>query len=347
MTRISHAPEGYICPFCLLVQGIENKHVGSKQADISYKDDYITGFIASHWWPNNPGHALVIPNQHIENIYVSRTIEQVASQLAPDDDHYTLGAFIGDGLAKIVGTVTLVRERSPKVRHIANLVAMYVSPDTRRKGVGRHLLTELIGRARQLDGLDQLRLCVIQDNPAAIRLYRSVGFQTFGIEPNALKTADRSWDEVHMVLPFIGEGGLEARFHNQPELSASHGFSHVTINVSNLETSLRFYVGTLGMKLVHRGRRDAYIEWGTAWICLQERPELAPQQPQLGVDHVALYIAPDKFEVAVADLRNVNVPIVRGPVDRAGGWTINFLDPDGTQLEFHTGTLAERMKELK
>ena len=51
------------------------------------------------------------------------------------------------------------------------------------------------------------------------------------------------------------------------------GFSHVTINVSDLQRALDFYTGVLQMRLVHRGRRDAYLEWGSAWICLQERSE--------------------------------------------------------------------------
>jgi catechol 2,3-dioxygenase-like lactoylglutathione lyase family enzyme len=51
------------------------------------------------------------------------------------------------------------------------------------------------------------------------------------------------------------------------------GFSHVTINVGDLDRSLQFYVEVLQMNLVHRGRKDAYLEWGSAWICLQERPE--------------------------------------------------------------------------
>ncbi len=29
----------------------------------------MTAFVASHWWPTNPGHVLVIPNAHIENLY--------------------------------------------------------------------------------------------------------------------------------------------------------------------------------------------------------------------------------------------------------------------------------------
>ena len=28
----------------------------------------MTAFVASHWWPGNPGHVLVIPNSHFENL---------------------------------------------------------------------------------------------------------------------------------------------------------------------------------------------------------------------------------------------------------------------------------------
>ncbi|MBA2875119.1 VOC family protein [Thermaerobacillus caldiproteolyticus] len=121
------------------------------------------------------------------------------------------------------------------------------------------------------------------------------------------------------------------------------GFSHVTINVSDLSRSLRFYVDVLHMKLVHRGRKDAYLEWGSAWVCLQERPEMERQRQQLGVDHVAFFIDEQDFAEAVQRLKENDVPIVREPVQRGRGWSVNFLDPDGTQLELHTSTLAERM----
>jgi histidine triad (HIT) family protein len=29
----------------------------------------VTAFIAAAWWPNNPGHVLIIPNEHFENIF--------------------------------------------------------------------------------------------------------------------------------------------------------------------------------------------------------------------------------------------------------------------------------------
>ncbi len=65
----NHAPEGYACPFCLLVQGVENEHVLSRQSDIVYRDSEVTALISCHQWTNNPGHAVVIPNIHYENIY--------------------------------------------------------------------------------------------------------------------------------------------------------------------------------------------------------------------------------------------------------------------------------------
>ncbi len=64
-----HAPDNYICPFCLLARGIENEHVLSVQSDVIYGDDVVTAFISSHQLPNNAGNVLVIPNQHFENIY--------------------------------------------------------------------------------------------------------------------------------------------------------------------------------------------------------------------------------------------------------------------------------------
>ena len=36
MTEFSHAPASYICPFCLVVQGIENEHVHTLQDDRLY-----------------------------------------------------------------------------------------------------------------------------------------------------------------------------------------------------------------------------------------------------------------------------------------------------------------------
>jgi histidine triad (HIT) family protein len=65
----NHAPEHYRCPFCLLMQGVEDQHVYSRQTDIVHHTHAVTAFIGSHQWPNNHGNVIVIPNEHFENIY--------------------------------------------------------------------------------------------------------------------------------------------------------------------------------------------------------------------------------------------------------------------------------------
>lgn len=65
----NHAPSDYRCPFCDLLSGIKGDHVFTQPEDIIYQNQNITSFIASNWWPTNPGHVLIIPNIHVENIY--------------------------------------------------------------------------------------------------------------------------------------------------------------------------------------------------------------------------------------------------------------------------------------
>ena len=65
----NHAPEGYVCPFCLIAAGVENEHVLTRPSDVIWQDDEVSAFISSHQWPNNAGHVVVIPNEHFENIY--------------------------------------------------------------------------------------------------------------------------------------------------------------------------------------------------------------------------------------------------------------------------------------
>lgn len=65
----NHTPKDYVCPFCSVLNGIKTKAVLSVPEDIFFRDDYVAALISSHQWPNNTGHALIIPTQHFENIY--------------------------------------------------------------------------------------------------------------------------------------------------------------------------------------------------------------------------------------------------------------------------------------
>ena len=68
-TMHNHAPDDYTCLFCCLVQDIEYEHNQLQQADIVHQNEMAAAFIATRRFPRNPGHVLVIPNQHFENIY--------------------------------------------------------------------------------------------------------------------------------------------------------------------------------------------------------------------------------------------------------------------------------------
>jgi catechol-2,3-dioxygenase len=121
-------------------------------------------------------------------------------------------------------------------------------------------------------------------------------------------------------------------------------FNHITLNVKDLQTTIEFYTEILGMTLRHRGNKDAYLEWGTAWICIIEKPEFRGIDPeQIGVDHIAFFITEEHFHNAVKILIDNNANIVRGPIRRGSGWAVNFLDLNGIQFELHTSTLDERM----
>ncbi len=65
----NHAPLDYDCPFCKIAEGIENEEIETKQADIFFKDAFMTAFIACSTYPKNQGHVIIISNQHFENLY--------------------------------------------------------------------------------------------------------------------------------------------------------------------------------------------------------------------------------------------------------------------------------------
>jgi ribosomal protein S18 acetylase RimI-like enzyme len=107
------------------------------------------------------------------------------------------GAFVDGRLQGIVG---LTREARAKATHKANIVAMYVTPESGRRGLGRELLQAVIDHARSVAGLEQLVLTVTRNNHAAAELYRTTGFMTFGVEPRAIKVAGAYFDKEHMIL---------------------------------------------------------------------------------------------------------------------------------------------------
>lgn len=120
-------------------------------------------------------------------------VERIASASGLSE---SFGAFVGD---RLVGTVALEYSAKPKTRHSALVIGMYVTASARRTGAGRLLLRALIASAAQRPDLELLRLTVTEGNTAAIRLYESLGFTTWGVEPLAIRTPGGLRGKVHMM----------------------------------------------------------------------------------------------------------------------------------------------------
>lgn len=111
----------------------------------------------------------------------------------------TFGAFHEN---ELVGVVTIVNLEPFKMRHRANLFAMYVAPSARKQQVGRQLVQEALRTLKQHPVIEQVHLSVVRTNEAAKALYRSLGFESYAIEPRALKIDDTYHDEELMWYRF-------------------------------------------------------------------------------------------------------------------------------------------------
>jgi L-amino acid N-acyltransferase YncA len=111
----------------------------------------------------------------------------------------TFGAF--DEKGQIVGIASFRREEGAKRRHKGVIWGMYVPKELRGEGIGKALLEAAIDYAKGLPGLERINLAVVLTSKEARLLFVSHGFETYGLERQALKLHDRYFDQELMTLP--------------------------------------------------------------------------------------------------------------------------------------------------
>jgi RimJ/RimL family protein N-acetyltransferase len=119
------------------------------------------------------------------------------ASLADAGSFAIIGAFDAEAL---VGMAGLFRMEKLKARHRAMIWGMYVTQTARGRGVGAAILKAAIDRARTWPGIIQVHLSVTETSEEAGRLYRSLGFREWGVEPRAVHWDGRFVAEHHMVL---------------------------------------------------------------------------------------------------------------------------------------------------
>lgn len=118
------------------------------------------------------------------------------------DDHgrgdFVLGAF--DETNNLIGIVGICRFPFGKQFHKAMLWGMYVTINKRQQGIGRQLIQTAIKDTRTLPGILHINLSTTGTSSAANRLYESLGFKIYGVEPNSVNVDGVYFDETWMQL---------------------------------------------------------------------------------------------------------------------------------------------------
>ena len=124
-------------------------------------------------------------------------LEHFASRLKNEVDAFVIGAFVE---GQLVGTGGFYREDGPKLRHKGTIWGVYVMPEHRSGGMGRKLIAELVSNATAVPGIRQINITVTAANERARQLYRSMGFEPWGLEKRALWIDGQFYDDEHMVM---------------------------------------------------------------------------------------------------------------------------------------------------
>jgi ribosomal protein S18 acetylase RimI-like enzyme len=132
---------------------------------------------------------------------LARTLAWHAQRLAKPDYHW-FGAFDGPAL---VGAICLRTQEGRRLRHSASLNSLMVASSHQRAGVGRLLTVHLLDYARSLGSIRQITLEVNESNVPARRLYDSVGFRQFGLEPDAILHEGRYCAKQHLQLSLVSQ----------------------------------------------------------------------------------------------------------------------------------------------
>ena len=126
------------------------------------------------------------------------SIELAAARLRQDENaNFVLGAFLDE---ELVGMAGFFRQKHLKLRHKGQIWGVYVRANRRGQGIGRALMSALLEKMKTVLGLEQANLIVSSSQVAAKALYRSLGFETFGVEQAALRVGEQYFDQEYMVL---------------------------------------------------------------------------------------------------------------------------------------------------
>lgn len=122
------------------------------------------------------------------------------------------------------------------------------------------------------------------------------------------------------------------------------GLNHLTLAVSDLDVSFRFYRDVVGLEPIVRWDAGAYFRAGPDWICLSLDPATR-SEPLPEYTHAAFSVDAETLAACTERLQAHGTRLWKDNLSE--GASIYFLDPDGHKLEYHIGSLESRLAALR
>ena len=112
------------------------------------------------------------------------------------------------------------------------------------------------------------------------------------------------------------------------------GLYHIQIKVSDLDRSLAFYTGVLGMKELFRTGGEVFLRTPGANDLLALEPVEGSVNTNVGgLDHIGFSVTAEDHGAAVAEVRAAGVEISRTGNHAPGVPFAYIKDPDGYTIE--------------
>ena len=131
-----------------------------------------------------------------------QSVKSYAERIAKGGAENAIFGAFNEG--RLVGTAGFYREQRAKRRHVGNIWGVFVHPEYRGEGIGKGLVSAALEHGRTLPGLEKIQLTVSETQAAARKIYLSLGFRVYGIEPKALHVNGEYLDDELMIFDLRG-----------------------------------------------------------------------------------------------------------------------------------------------
>ena len=106
--------------------------------------------------------------------------------------------FFAEVEGELIGMAGADWSSKAKLRHMAEIYGVYVSPRWRGRRIGARILRRLIDELRSSGQIEKASLTVSTDSLSAVRLYEKLGFERVGAARRELRVGGQYYDLLYM-----------------------------------------------------------------------------------------------------------------------------------------------------